>query len=433
MTRSVRKICRCRKSAQLKCRHPWWFDFKRPGLPRVRKSLDVVLERHIDSKTIAEDEAARLRTGIVAQTLPARTCLLLGLPASAAPAQLERLTVAELLTQYRERHLEHTATKANAAYRVGAIVRTVIPRLDGTPAALGDWLASDLTLAALSRFRDVRRVRHVDPLVRGRYLTGGPVAANRDLKLLSAAFTWAIEQGIVEQSPFRKGWKKIVGTTAELKRSRRLQDGEAERLLPQCGPRLRVFVEAALETGCREGEIVELQWRGVDLARRTIALEATATKTHEARTIPISARLHALLEMRRLDPAGRVLPPAAYVFGDEIGRRVEFPRDAWELARNRAGLGDFHFHDLRREAGSRWMDAGVPLATIQRWLGHTNVAQTSTYLSTTAAGEHEAMRRFDERRGRLTPIDTGGVTPPHDVTSSDSTANRNAQQNTVRH
>jgi hypothetical protein len=94
---------------------------------------------------------------------------------------------------------------------------------------------------------------------------------------------------------------------------------------------------------------------------------------------------------------------------------------------------DLHFHDLRREAGSRWMEAGVPLATIQKWLGHTNIAQTSTYLSTTTAGEHEAMRRFEERIGRLIPIDTESVTPPPSANLDHKDTRDSIQQNTIKH
>ena len=38
-----------------------------------------MLERHIDTKMIAEPEAERLRLGIIDDTLPARACELLGL------------------------------------------------------------------------------------------------------------------------------------------------------------------------------------------------------------------------------------------------------------------------------------------------------------------------------------------------------------------
>ena len=60
-----------------------------------------------------------------------------------------------------------------------------------------------------------------------------------------------------------------------------------------------------------------------------------------------------------------------------------------------------HFHDLRREAGSRWMDAGVPLATIQRWLGHHNISQTSTYLAASGGGDADAMRAFEQAIGAI--------------------------------
>jgi integrase len=56
------------------------------------------------------------------------------------------------------------------------------------------------------------------------------------------------------------------------------------------------------------------------------------------------------------------------------------------------------------------MDADVPLATIQRWLGHSNVAQTSTYLAGVTTTEHDHMKRFEERQAALQQIATAGGT-----------------------
>ena len=47
------------------------------------------------------------------------------------------------------------------------------------------------------------------------------------------------------------------------------------------------------------------------------------------------------------------------------------------------------------------MDAGVPLATIQRWLGHHNISQTSVYLGASLGGDEHDMQRFEERIGRV--------------------------------
>ena len=40
----------------------------------------------------------------------------------------------------------------------------------------------------------------------------------------------------------------------------------------------------------------------------------------------------------------------------------------------------------------------MPLHTILDWLGHTKIAQTSTYLAGTVKTQHDAMRQFEERR-----------------------------------
>lgn len=50
------------------------------------------------------------------------------------------------------------------------------------------------------------------------------------------------------------------------------------------------------------------------------------------------------------------------------------------------------------------MDAGVPLATIQRWLGHANIAQTSTYLGASLGNDERDMRAFEAAIGRPAPL-----------------------------
>jgi integrase len=63
-------------------------------------------------------------------------------------------------------------------------------------------------------------------------------------------------------------------------------------------------------------------------------------------------------------------------------------------------LIDQHFHDLRREAGSRWHEGGFQLHEVRGLLGHANVSQTDTYLSARIAGLRDSMKRFDAARGK---------------------------------
>src|SRR6185295_4328251 len=345
---------------------------------------------------------------------------------------------------YRERHLAHTATGEKQAYQIAAINRTTLPRPDGTIAAFGDWLLVDVTADGIERLREARSVPGVRTRTNGKKgsnRVGGKTAANRDLQLLRAAFNWGIDKGQVDRTPFKRSGRTTVKLTKESARSRRLQAGEEERLLPACGEDLRAVVEAAIETGCRRGELLSLQWHQVELEPRPeLWLPAGKTKTGKARRVPISTRLRPVLQMRletlrdTLDlEDDDPLPSTLYVFGNDVGERVGSIKTAWLAACRRATISDLKFHDLRREAGSRWMEAGVPLATIQKWLGHTNIRQTSTYLSTTTAGEHEAMRRFEERIGRLTPIDTEGATPPETTQRGEMTEGKEHQQNATKH
>ncbi|HVZ21745.1 MAG TPA: site-specific integrase [Vicinamibacterales bacterium] len=452
MSPTVYKICTCRD--RLKCRHPWWFSFKRRGSAvRFRKSLDVVLETHVDSKTVAIEQANRLRQAIIDNALTARERELIDpkgtlLPPAPIKPIAETLTVRQLLAMYEERHLAHLASPARHAYQVGAIVRQPVNRPDGTAAAFGDWLVVDVNADVLERLREGRRARAMRAQA-GRKesnAVGGEVAANRDLRMLRAAFNWAVDKQIVERTPFKRADRTIVRLTRERARSRRLQPGEQDALLAAIDAAgntfLRALVEAALETGCRKGELLTLQWHQVTLdgARRDLWLPADKTKTARARRVPISDRLKVILEMRQT--ALRVglkladdeqLDQTLYVFGNEIGQRHGAIKTAWQAACARAKLQDLHFHDLRREAGSRWLEGGVELHTIREWLGHTNIAQTSTYLATTLAGNHAAMKRFDAQRVRLTPIDTAGGTPPHDGAQSATVANSQTQQSATKH
>lgn len=52
----------------------------------------------------------------------------------------------------------------------------------------------------------------------------------------------------------------------------------------------------------------------------------------------------------------------------------------WRPATARAGLGWLHFHELRHAHATWLLAAGVPVRSVQKRLGHKNLATTEIYL-----------------------------------------------------
>jgi integrase len=51
----------------------------------------------------------------------------------------------------------------------------------------------------------------------------------------------------------------------------------------------------------------------------------------------------------------------------------------YKAAVRRAGVGPVRFHDLRHTFGTRMAAEGVPMRTLQEWMGHRDVATTLIY------------------------------------------------------
>lgn len=450
--RGLRKVCDCPRRRWNKCAHPWHVNFKLAGGEHLRKSIDKIAGKHIAKKDEAQKILERLRTQLREGELV--TVKRNGRVDVAPPTGpvVDTLTVDQLLDQYIDRHVSlspRARSVENAECSRRVIARTELELPTGERKAFGQWLVRDVTADAIDRFKALRTVPTViaDTDTKGRerpLRIGGVVATNRNLSFLRAAFNWGLKKRVLDfltESPFRyKGQVAVsLHPEAERRRRRRLEGDEAERLLAACdpprrnpktgrldahpAPRLRAIVEAAIETGCRRGELLSLQWwqvKDLDGARPYLYLPAAKTKTKRDRVVPVSTRLKAILEMRRKDPDGGDLPPTAYVFGNALGQRTASIKTAWTLACRRAGLTNFRFHDLRREAGSRWIEGGMVLHEVRDFLGHAKVSQTDTYLGTNADRLHEALKRFEGHRSGAPAANAGRNAVATGVENDDS-------------
>ncbi|HRZ24328.1 MAG TPA: site-specific integrase [Candidatus Contendobacter sp.] len=72
-------------------------------------------------------------------------------------------------------------------------------------------------------------------------------------------------------------------------------------------------------------------------------------------------------------------PSARWVFCNANGERIASIRRSFNTACHRAGLVDFHIHDLRHTCAAWLVSAGVALAAVRDLLGHTSITMTERY------------------------------------------------------
>jgi excisionase family DNA binding protein len=253
--------------------------------------------------------------------------------------------------------------------------------------AFGEAKLSEITKTMLLEFRE------------GRLKAGiSRASTNRELMLLSKMFSWAEAEGFSRGNPAR-GIKKF--SEADTIRSRVLSEDEEARLLRELALHARPVVLVALHAGLRRGEILGLPWKNVDLGKRVLTVEGT--KSGKARIVPVNSLLADVLG--KLKALGR-------------DRVKVFPfknvTTAFEKACRRAGLEDFHFHDLRRTFGTRLLERGADIVTVSRLLGHSSVVTTQRYLHPSDSLAGEAVERLAEGKalsGRFSEnLSNGGQT-----------------------
>lgn len=195
-----------------------------------------------------------------------------------------------------------------------------------------------------------------------------PDTIRLDLAVLSRLFKFAREDMGLEglRNPVDAVRRPSLRGTA---RTRRLEDGEEDKLIDAAAVDFKPIILFALETAMRREEIATLAWENINLSRRTAHLPKT--KNGEARTVPLSSRAIAILQA-----LPRNLDKTRPVFGlskDAITKRMR-------TCARRAGLEDLRFHDLRHEATSRFFERGtLDMMEVASITGHKTLTMLRRY------------------------------------------------------
>jgi integrase len=180
----------------------------------------------------------------------------------------------------------------------------------------------------------------------------------------------------------------------------------------------QAMVLLSFGTGVREGELMGLEWRHIDLKKGTMRIEQAAQyikgqgtkikppKTDSSiRTISIPA--FAVTALKRWDieqkqlkmQLGEKWPEETRIFTNKLGSplKADYCSSWWAKFRKESGLPDnVTFHGLRHSSASLLLAQGMSIADVSKRLGHSTINTTAAiYLHGQKASDAVAANKMD--------------------------------------
>jgi len=217
------------------------------------------------------------------------------------------------------------------------------------------------------------------------------VPVNRELETLRHMFNKAVEWGMMEKNPFDKFRDRILFKEDE-NRIRYLKEDEIKRLFavleekpkekkkspPEEVPTRKInpfylknIVKAALLTGLRRGDLLSLKWANVDLEKGVLFFNEQKKRSKRR----IKVLNSDMIELLKSTPHGE----SETIFNCPDGKPLKDIKRSFRTALKKAGIKDFHFHDLRHTSASYMVMRGASLKAVQEHLGHTSLTMTQRY------------------------------------------------------
>jgi integrase len=197
------------------------------------------------------------------------------------------------------------------------------------------------------------------------------VTVNRDLVAVSAFLRWCEEvKGLTVPHVTLPREKENAG------RDRWLSADELTQLYVELPVEWVPLFQLLASTGLRVAEALGLTWQDVRFADRTLRVRGQGVETTKGhrRVVPMGQALaRTLAKHREAVLAGAndpVFPrphsaQAAVRLLARVAKRLRWPHTV--------------VHDLRRTFAVHALGSGIPLARVQRWLGHRTPAMTLRY------------------------------------------------------
>jgi integrase len=285
---------------------------------------------------------------------------------------VKRLTVADAMDRYigrLESEGRSTHSVKDVRYRNRALIEPAlgkIPVNELTTDRLRTWRDGLVKAAPRLRTKTGEKQKHYEATgdedaVRARRST-----ANRTWAVLRAALTQAFNDGKVASD---HAWRKIKRfRKVDVARVRYLSVAEAKRLINACDPDFRLLVQAALQTGCRYGELANLVVSDFNPDSGTLAIRQS--KSGKPRHVVLTDEGRAFFREITVGRSGdETMLTKAH--GAAWDKSHQFRK--MNAAVTRAKIKPtINFHGTRHTYASLSVMAGMPLLVLAKNMGHSD-------------------------------------------------------------
>lgn len=232
-------------------------------------------------------------------------------------------------------------------------------------------------------------------------------------KLLKSFFNYAVDEGYIIKNPC-SGKKVAIPGDGEFN----IEEDEDDDIVVFTNEEINLIKSALLKnriqalvllnlgTGLRRGELLALKWSDLSDGYKNLKVQRSikqvkiinADETSEYktivqtpktkssyRTIPIPSTLvpilekHKIMQLQDKIKAGSSYTDTDFIFTTESGSNIDTRnlRRAYERMLKKAGVEYKKFHALRHTYATKLFQKGVPLKTVQKLLGHSDISITA--------------------------------------------------------
>ncbi len=223
---------------------------------------------------------------------------------------------------------------------------------------------------------------------------------NIDLKTMKAILNLALKWNWINENPMK--YVKLL--LIEQKEKLSFNEIELKVLLNSIRDQyLKNIVLFGLYTGCRLNEIINVQWKDINLNEKVLTIrnkENFKTKTGKIRHIPISENLYSLLfEMLNISDNNNVIPlfdPESYLFSkNKYKFKKDFISKKFKESLRAVNFPEkFHFHCLRHTFITNLIKSGVNINYVKEIAGHSEIQTTMNYIHIVTEDLREAVNRI---------------------------------------